>query len=141
MFHLIEPRIGALLSGHALLCITVIFSMSFKGFMLSLNGTQLVDECWCAARFSDRYQLLLAKICLHIHFYDEVWWKTAHFELCLLITAMSTHAGTKSAMPIVPLGPKPTHSGNTCTGPYLQHIMYPSLPPAMLSHLNNSFVS
>ena len=45
------------------------------------GGTWLADGQGSAARFSERYPLLITESCRHTHFYDEFWRKTTHFLL------------------------------------------------------------
>ena len=45
------------------------------------GGTWLADGWGSAARFSERYPLLITETCGHTHFYDEIWRKTTHFLL------------------------------------------------------------
>ena len=40
-----------------------------------------MDGRGSAARFSERYPLLITETCGHTHFYDEFWRKTTHFLL------------------------------------------------------------
>ena len=40
-----------------------------------------MDGRGSAARFSERYPLLITETCGHAHFYDEFWRKTTHFLL------------------------------------------------------------
>ena len=38
-----------------------------------------MDRCLHAARFSERYPLLITETCFHTHFYDEFWRKRSIF--------------------------------------------------------------
>ena len=40
-----------------------------------------MDAARSAARFSERYPLLITETCGHTHFYDEFWRQTSHFLL------------------------------------------------------------
>ena len=45
------------------------------------GGTWIAGGRGSAARFSERYPLLITESCRHTHFYDEFWRKTTHFLL------------------------------------------------------------
>ena len=51
---------------------------SIRGHV-GLGGYMTCGWTGSAARFSARYPLLITETCFHTHFYDEFWWKTAHF--------------------------------------------------------------
>ena len=58
----------------------------FLGSFYRGKGTCLADGQGSAARFSERYPLLITETCCHTHFYDEFWWKTTLFGYFLSIS-------------------------------------------------------
>ena len=74
-----------------------------------------------AARFSERYPLLITESCRHTHFYNEFWRKTTHF-LLFFANSLITHPCLwkicrKRDPCLENLGPKnpPIWAAHTCT--------------------------
>ena len=88
-----------------------------------------MDGRGSAARFSERYPLLITERCCHTHFYDEFWLKITHFLLFFANFWITPHLFMENLLKKGPLfrefgAQKPTHMGGTY--PYPKHVMYPS---------------